>query len=274
MFLSEEDESAAAQKLAGFLFDSYADDIHRILLDDDPSKLHFPLVIEFAELMEFDPKFAGKLYLDPHKYLPFLKDAAQWAQDKVLKKLGNSKTTETKKSVHVRIDVIGSPLESPEVSPSIGKVRVKHMRKLIALKGTVIRSGGVKMIEYERCYMCRKCKHSFEVYPELEARNRINLPPLCPKGGCTSASFQFVEGSTICHDYQEIKIQENVQLLGIGSIPRSMPVILMDDLVDSIKAGGKQPLCDLSIGSCGTTIGIILSSMSSVLILHIRQVYV
>ncbi|XP_066371272.1 probable DNA helicase MCM9 isoform X2 [Miscanthus floridulus] len=237
MFLSEEDESAAAQKLAGFLFDSYADDIHRILLDDDPSKLHFPLVIEFAELMEFDPKFAGKLYLDPHKYLPFLKDAAQWAQDKVLKKLGNSKTTETKKSVHVRIDVTGSPLESPEVSPSIGKVRVKHMRKLIALKGTVIRSGGVKMIEYERCYMCRKCKHSFEVYPELEARNRINLPPLCPKGGCTSASFQFVEGSTICHDYQEIKIQENVQLLGIGSIPRSMPVILMDDLVDSIKAG-------------------------------------
>ncbi|KXG19610.1 probable DNA helicase MCM9 isoform X2 [Sorghum bicolor] len=239
MFSSEEDEPFAAQTLADFLFESYADDIHRILLDDDPSKLHFPLVIEFAELMEFDPKFAGKLYLDPCTYLPFLRDAAQWAQDKVLKKLGNLKTTETKKSVHVRIDVTGSPLEFPEVSPSIGKVRVKHMRKLIALKGTVIRSGGVKMIEYERCYMCRKCKHSFEVYPELEARNRINLPPLCPKAsrGCTSASFQFVEGSTICHDYQEIKIQENVQLLGIGSIPRSMPVILMDDLVDSIKAG-------------------------------------
>jgi DNA replicative helicase MCM subunit Mcm2 (Cdc46/Mcm family) len=51
-----------------------------------------------------------------------------------------------------------------EVSPSIGKVRVKHMRKLIALKGTVIRSGGVKMIEYERCYMCRKCKHRFVIH--------------------------------------------------------------------------------------------------------------
>jgi len=41
----------------------------------------------------------------------------------------------------------------------------------------------------------------------------------------------------MCRDYQEIKIQENVQLLGVGSIPRSMPVILMDDLVDSIKPG-------------------------------------
>jgi hypothetical protein len=30
--------------------------------------------------MEFDPKFAGKLYLDPYTYLPFLRDAAQWAQ--------------------------------------------------------------------------------------------------------------------------------------------------------------------------------------------------
>ena len=31
----------------------------------------------------------------------------------MLKKLGNLKTTETKKSVHVRIDVTGSPLEFP-----------------------------------------------------------------------------------------------------------------------------------------------------------------
>jgi hypothetical protein len=64
----------------------------------------------------------------------------------------------------------------------------------------------------------------------------------------------------MCRDYQEIKIQENVQLLGVGSIPRSMPVILMDDLVDNIKAGGKQPLCALSVGSCGMTIDIIFPS--------------
>jgi len=47
-----------------------------------------------------------------------------------------------------------------------------------------------------------------------------------------------------------------------------MPVILMDDLVDRIKAGGKQPLCDLSIGSWGTTFGIICAFMFSALILH------
>jgi len=233
-------EDAQLSALAGFLHETYSDSIHSILLDDDPSKLHFPLVIEFAELMDIDPKFAGKLYSCPGEYLPFLDKAAKRVKDAMLEELGDLKDAVRKKPVRVRIDVSGSPLEFPEASPSIGKVRANHMRKLITLKGTVIRSGGVKMIEYERDYMCRKCQHRFPVCPELEAGNRIKLPALCPSKssrGCGSASFQVIEGTTMCRDYQEIKIQENVQLLGVGSIPRSMAVILMDDLVDSIKPG-------------------------------------
>lgn len=42
----------------------------------------------------------------------------------------------------------------------------------------------------------------------------------------------------MCHDYQEIKIQESTQVLGIGVIPRSILVVLKDDLVDIVKAGG------------------------------------
>ncbi|XP_044426553.1 probable DNA helicase MCM9 isoform X1 [Triticum aestivum] len=142
--------------------------------------------------------------------------------------------------VHVRVNVCGSPLEFPESSPSIGKVRVKHRGILLTLKGTVIRSGGVKMIEGKRWYQCRKCNCRFRCYPELEAGNRITLPASCPSmssKGCQSASFQLIGDSITCHDYQEIKIQESVQLLDVGSIPRSMPVILMDDLVDLVKAG-------------------------------------
>lgn len=40
-----------------------------------------------------------------------------------------------------------------------------------------------------------------------------------------------------CKDYQEIKIQEQVHQLGVGAIPRSINVILMEDLVDFCKAG-------------------------------------
>ena len=40
-----------------------------------------------------------------------------------------------------------------------------------------------------------------------------------------------------CADYQELKIQEHVQRLAVGSVPRSMCVLLEHDLVDRCKAG-------------------------------------
>ena len=40
-----------------------------------------------------------------------------------------------------------------------------------------------------------------------------------------------------CRNYQEIKIQEQVQRLAVGTIPRSTWVVVLDDLVDKCKAG-------------------------------------
>lgn len=40
-----------------------------------------------------------------------------------------------------------------------------------------------------------------------------------------------------CTDYQEIKIQEQVQNLKFGSIPRSITVAIEDDLVDTCRPG-------------------------------------
>ena len=57
---------------------------------------------------------------------------------------------------------------------------------------------------------------------------------------CEGRKFKELEDSIIRHDYQEIKIQENTQVLGVGAIPRSIPVILKDDLVDVVKAGGTK----------------------------------
>lgn len=54
---------------------------------------------------------------------------------------------------------------------------------------------------------------------------------------CKSTQFDVVENSRVVSDHQVIKIQEQVSRLGVGSIPRSILVVLEDDLVDSVKAG-------------------------------------
>lgn len=58
---------------------------------------------------------------------------------------------------------------------------------------------------------------------------------------CEGSNFDPVDDTVTRHDYQEIKIQENTQVLGVGVIPRSILVVLKDDLVDNVKAGGTTP---------------------------------
>jgi MCM OB domain len=61
---------------------------------------------------------------------------------------------------------------------------------------------------------------------------------ICPsssKPPCKSTTFVYVEDSRECIDYQEIKIQEQMQTLTVGSIPRSIVVVLENDLVDTCK---------------------------------------
>ncbi|CAN0906793.1 Probable DNA helicase MCM9 [Linum grandiflorum] len=228
-----------ADEMERFLISHHAQQLRSIVLSPDP-KLHYPLHIDFAELMHQYPPLANLVYSQPAQYLRHFDRAALQAHKVVLKDLRADEEGIEKKFIHVRVNVSGSPLECPETFPRIGHVRVRHRGILLTLKGTVIRSAAVKMYEGERMYKCRKCKHGFVVYPELESRNSIALPIFCPSERskpCEGTRFDCIDGTILCHDYQEIKIQESTQVLGVGVIPRSVPVILMDDLVDIVKAG-------------------------------------
>ncbi|XP_078440975.1 minichromosome maintenance 9 isoform X2 [Wolffia australiana] len=263
------------QSFARFLIRCYSQDLRSILLAEDVM-LHYPLVVDFSELLESDPPLAHLLFSKPSGLLPLFDQAARLSQGVILdgsKELVGAAFP--KDFVHVRINVCGSPLECQEASPRIGRLRVKHRGILLTVKGTVIRSGAVKMIEGEREYTCRRCKYRFKVQPELESGNAIRLPTSCPSKAaktCDGTSFLLVENSILCHDYQEIKIQESVQVMGVGSIPRSIPIILMDDLVDIVKAGDDVIITGVLSAKWSSDLKDVRSDLDPVLLAnHIRR---
>ncbi|MBA0591654.1 hypothetical protein Gorai_008659 [Gossypium raimondii] len=236
---NEEEVPIRLHSAVEYLLHSHSDQLRSIILSPDP-KLHYPLFVDYAELMDADPPLARLVFANPTDYLRFFDQAAILAHKRVLKDMVSHEKGVEKKFIHVRFNVCGSPLEFPETFPTIGRVRVKHRGILLTLKGTVIRSGAVKMYEGQRTYQCKKCKHMFPLYPELETRNSITLPSICPSqrsNPCEGTKFLCIENTTVCHDYQEIKLQESTQVLGVGVIPRLILVILQDDLVDIVKAG-------------------------------------
>ncbi|CAM9825847.1 unnamed protein product, partial [Ectocarpus fasciculatus] len=108
-------------------------------------------------------------------------------------------------------------------------------------QGTVIRSGAAKMLEVSREYRCQNktCGAVFSVHSDMSQGNLLAPPTSCPGVGekqCKGTRFM-EHGDHKYSDYQEMKVQEQAQKLSVGSIPRSMVILLQDDLVDSCKAG-------------------------------------
>jgi DNA helicase MCM9 len=144
-----------------------------------------------------------------------------------------------KTKVHARLRVSQVP---PFWCPNMPRSEEVGLFKLVS--GTVVRAGKMKLVERQREMTCGKCGHSFVLRATVE--RDLGFPEVlsCPGGDdCASKQFTVVPGSEVFKDYQEIKIQEQMQKLEFGSIPRSMYVILEDDLVDSCKAGD-----DITIG--------------------------
>jgi len=123
---------------------------------------------------------------------------------------------------------------------NVSAIRSEDANRFIQVSGTVTRSGMVRVLEAERRFVCNndQCSHVIAVYSSKYESGGIIEKPSGPCPSCKrSSSYTESKKDTICHDYQEIRVQEQVQKLGMGSIPRSIGVILLHDLVDSCKAG-------------------------------------
>ncbi|XP_037071746.1 LOW QUALITY PROTEIN: DNA helicase MCM9-like [Pollicipes pollicipes] len=102
------------------------------------------------------------------------------------------------------------------------------------------------MLETRAYYTCNKCKHPFTVTAEYEQsyqseRARSLSEPEAVAALAPASRPPRPPTSAWRHhqarDYQEIRLQEQVQKLDVGKIPRGLCVVLEDDLVDSCKAG-------------------------------------
>lgn len=126
--------------------------------------------------------------------------------------------------------------------------------------GTVIRISACKLLEYQRQYICIKCKYPVTVEAIYDKKNIIKKPSKCPNPeGCSSKLIPSLRFSNLlqpiwnflgknlvsfgeldpnnCKDYQEIKIQEDLSQIGVGTVPNQMLVTLEDDLVNVCKPG-------------------------------------
>jgi DNA helicase MCM9 len=226
-----------------YLLSHHWKDIVAILNDQNTSTAkHHSIAVNCLDLI-WDISALGALLLHhPGKLQEPMDEAIRMAQQRVQERGDEDLDfmAQPKESVHLRLHHL--PCCKELCKPTVTSIRAADINRLLSVSGTVIRTGVVKMVHQRREYMCTKCKHRFAVECDLEQRNSMPLPLECPSDGlaarpCAGFKFEPVPGTEVCRDYQEVRIQEQVHRLTVGAIPRSITLILQDDLVDRCKPG-------------------------------------
>ncbi|KAJ2117771.1 DNA helicase mcm9 [Coemansia sp. RSA 2337] len=231
--LDNDDTSSTVGAMQLFLESCYNAELKDLLDDENTSSL----AVDLGKVIEFNVELAQTILDRATFCLPLFNVALVSA----LRKLTGT-TTSSVDGARVRVEHLPN-------HPALQRTKMpgsEDVGHLLTISGTVIRTGMVKMMETQKRYACLKCRGTFVVRAQLEQYNYIPKPARCLAPGedyCNSNAFAPVEGldaleaRLCCTDYQEIKIQEQVGRLALGTIPRSIVVILEANLVDVLKSG-------------------------------------
>ncbi|XP_068198706.1 DNA helicase MCM9 [Antennarius striatus] len=247
------------------VFDSYLKEHHHgdimELIEDTNEESHRPVVVNAMTLFEDSMEVGDFFMAYPSDVLSVFdkvlhRKAVEFSQKASSSSSGGDRMKETRLKFTPHARITGLPV-CPELTRDTIP-RSRDVGRFLSVTGTVIRTSVTKVLEYEREFMCTKCHHVFTVQADFDQFCTF-ARLACPKpDGCNSIKFSCLSGGSdpaACRDYQEIKLQEQVQRLSVGSIPRSVVVVLEDDLVDSCKSGDDvtvygvilqrwKPLCD------------------------------
>ena len=111
---------------------------------------------------------------------------------------------------------------------------------LIEMTGTVIKAGQTNILEVKKEFACTSCSTVYMLDTDEEQFYMHPKNLNCSEEGCKKSNTLKPTGRVCpkyCVDYQEIKLQEKIGNLTVGTIPRSISVLLLEDLTDICKPG-------------------------------------
>ena len=119
----------------------------------------------------------------------------------------------------------------------IRQLRSQQLGRLISINGTITRSSEVKPELIKGTFICKMCNSAVK---NVEQQFRYTEPKVCSNLNCNNHNkWELLEEESVFSDWQKLKVQENPNDIPTGSMPRTIDVILRNELVEKAKPGDK-----------------------------------
>lgn len=200
-----------------------------------------PFAIDLMAMMDLAPLATHELIFRPNASLPLLQQAIVDAQALFLRVNPNPDCT-IKHNPYLRF--FGLPPIPSLYKACLSEIYNDDVNRIIQLSGTITKTCNLQILETTRYYQCQRhqCKFKFKVQADPEQDNLIEIPSACPSHQetnlrCPSKVFREIEGQKECIDIQYIRLQDRIETLPFGHLPRSITVVVDHDLVDTLNPG-------------------------------------
>ncbi len=188
------------------------------------------LVVNFDDLIRFDPELAKTVLEKPEKTISEINQAL-----KRIIEAEDPEFAETMQNFYVRFAKLPE-----EYHINLRKIRSEHINKLIMVSGILTRASEVKPKLVEAVYVCQRCGETMIV---AQQDAKIIQPSECYNPNCRrKGPFKLIIEESRFIDWQKIRIQEKPEELPPGQLPRSLDSILTDDIVDIARPGDRITL--------------------------------
>ena len=185
------------------------------------------LLVDFDDLIAFDPALARNVVEHPENFIGYASSAAT-AQMRV----EDPEYAEHVGKIFTRFRRL------PEKTP-LRKVGAENLKKLALVDGIVVRTSQVRPTIVQATFRCRKC---LEIIREEQSGELMRGPgsacPICKQ----HTTFELLEEESKFKNTQEARIQERPEDLPPGQLPRYLEVRLEEDLVDTARPGDRIAL--------------------------------
>ena len=211
--------------------DEYQDAVRRMLRMDARR-----LIINIDDLRSYNREFATGLLNEPNEYLPAFDAALHMSVE-----LAANPLKDDTKNKQYYIGLRGS-FGDHHVNPRT--LRSVHLGKMMSLEGIVTRCSLVRPKILKSVHYCETTT-KFHQREYRDATMYGTLPPsstVYPTEDENGNRLTTEYGHSLFRDHQMISIQEMPERAPPGQLPRSIDVVMDDDMVDRCKPGDRIQL--------------------------------
>lgn len=122
--------------------------------------------------------------------------------------------------------------------------KIEQQGRLIGVQGKITRASQRKVRRRHKTWKCQRCKLPVQLLADDTQYGQIPKPQICQaiiaEERCRHNKFdedEDEEKNIVYEDIQECKLQEPMERLQVGKMPRTMTVVMMNELVGCCRPG-------------------------------------